>query len=93
MRVPTRPSLGSDDLEALKVSIVILSNLADKNKRIQSKYRQLRLSNKKIKKLLACPLAARYLKEVGFTEDEEGQSLRVSESAVTSIKGEEHVPR
>ena len=48
---PGGPSLVSDDLEALKVSIVILGNLADKDKRSQPKYRQLRLSNKKIKKL------------------------------------------
>ena len=93
-----RPSLRSadaaaDDLEALNVSAVILGNLADTTKRHQPKYRQLRLSNKKIQKLWACSSAARYLTEVGFAEEEDGQHLRVSEGAVTSLEGEGRVGR
>ena len=53
----------------LKLLRVVVKNLGDPTKSQDPKYRQLRLSNKKVEeKLLPCPSAVAYMKAIGFDE-------------------------
>ena len=59
----------------------MVKNLADPTKAQDSKYRQLRLSNEKVRqKLLPCPSALDYMKAIGFAEvsdDDGSRFLRI----------------
>jgi len=68
-------------VECLKLLRVVVKNLSDPLKAQDAKYRQLRLSNEKVRaKLLPCPSAVEYMKAIGFAEvtDSDGsQYLRI----------------
>jgi hypothetical protein len=77
----------------LKLLKVVVKNLSDLSKNSDPKYRQLRLSNEKVKaKLLPCPSAVEYLQSLGLKQvedDEDGatylrldSSFKVDESAM-----------
>ena len=76
----------------LKTLRIVVKNLADPLKSADPKYRQLKLSNEKVKeKIKPCPSALEYMKAIGFmvhveTEEDgaEVQYLRI-DSAIISI--------
>lgn len=60
-------------LECLKLLQVVVRNLADPLKNKEDKYRQLRISNEKVKtKLLPCPSAVDFLLALGFVKIKDG---------------------
>jgi len=75
-------------IAALKTLRVVVKNLADPAKSVDPKYRQLKLSNQKVKaKLSPCPSALNYMKAIGFdVVDEDGEEyLRVDSSKTIDI--------
>uniref|UniRef100_A0A7S4KCB2 PUB domain-containing protein n=1 Tax=Odontella aurita TaxID=265563 RepID=A0A7S4KCB2_9STRA len=60
-------------VECLKLLRIVVKNLADPLKSQDPKYRQLRLSNEKVRaKLLPCPSAKEYMKAIGFAQVTDG---------------------
>lgn len=73
---------------ALKTLRIIVKNLADPHKNEDPKYRQLKLSNEKVKaKISPCPSALDYMKALGFVVIQEGgeEYLRIESSKAISI--------
>ena len=74
---------------ALKTLRIVVKNLADPTKSQDPKYRQLKLSNEKVKaKLSPCPSALDFMKALGFIVIAEGggeEYLRIESSKTISI--------
>ena len=89
---PNATATKEQKVACLKTLRIVVKNLADPLKSADPKYRQLKLSNEKVKeKIKPCPSALDYMKAIGFvvhTEIEEGgaevQYLRI-DSAIISI--------
>lgn len=68
-------------VDCLKLLRIVVKNLSDPLKSQDPKYRQLRLSNEKVRaKLLPCPSAVEYMKAIGFmkiTDDDGAEYLRI----------------
>jgi hypothetical protein len=67
----------------LKTLRIVVKNLADPTKNADPKYRQLKLSNEKVKaKITPCPSALDYMKAIGFDVVAEGgeEFLRIDDS-------------
>jgi len=65
-----------------------VKNLADPQKNADPKYRQLKLSNEKVKaKITPCPSALDYMKALGFVDVAEGgeEYLRIEQSKQISV--------
>ena len=73
-----------EKVAALKTLRVVVKNLADPQKNADPKYRQLKLSNEKVKaKLSPCPSAIDYMKALGFSvviEEDGEEYLRILSS-------------
>lgn len=72
----------------LKTLRIVVKNLADPQKNADPKYRQLKLSNEKVKaKITPCPSALDYMKALGFVVIEENgeEYLRIESSKTISI--------
>ena len=75
-------------VSALKTLRIVVKNLADPLKNANPKYRQLKLSNEKVKaKIAPCPSALDYMKALGFAVlKEDGEEyLRIESSKAISI--------
>lgn len=76
-------------VDCLKLLRVVVKNLADPLKSQDPKYRQLRLSNEKVRaKLLPCPSAVEYMKAIGFsqvTDDDGAEYLRVESGKEVNV--------
>jgi hypothetical protein len=71
----------------LKTLRIVVKNLADPQKNADPKYRQLKLSNAKVKaKITPCPSALDYMKALGFAVASEGgeEYLRFSKTVIVS---------
>ena len=77
-----------EKVAALKTLRVVVKNLADPQKNSDPKYRQLKLSNEKVKaKLSPCPSALDYMKALGFSvviEEDGEEYLRILSSKTIS---------
>lgn len=74
-------------IACLKTLRIVVKNLADPLKNADPKYRQLKLSNEKVKaKITPCPSALDYMKALGFTVVSEGgeEYLRFSRTVIVS---------
>lgn len=72
----------------LKTLRIVVKNLADPNKNADPKYRQLKLSNEKVKaKIAPCPAALDYMKALGFGVVSEGgeEYLRIDPSKTIPV--------
>mmetsp|Transcript_8358 Transcript_8358/g.18070 ORF Transcript_8358/g.18070 Transcript_8358/m.18070 type:complete len:230 (-) Transcript_8358:300-989(-) len=73
----------------LKTLRIVVKNLADPQKNADPKYRQLKLSNPKVKaKMAPCPSALDYMKALGFAvaiEDDGEEYLRIESTKMISI--------
>jgi len=73
----------------LKTLRIVVKNLADPLKNTDPKYRQLKLSNEKVRaKIAPCPSALDYMKAIGFvvSTDRDGEEyLRIESSKTISI--------
>jgi len=71
-------------LACLKTLRIVVKNLADPQKNADPKFRQLKLSNEKVKaKITPCPSALDYMKAIGFevVNDDDGEEyLRIDAS-------------
>ena len=71
-------------IACLKTLRIVVKNLADPSKNSDPKYRQLKLSNEKVKaKISPCPSAIDYMKAIGFVivNEEDGEEyLRISKT-------------
>lgn len=73
---------------ALRTLRIVVKNLADPQKNTDPKYRQLKLSNEKVKaKITPCPSALDYMKSLGFVVIEENgeEYLRLQSSKTIII--------
>lgn len=73
----------------LKTLRIVVKNLADPVKSKDSKFRQLKLSNEKVKaKITPCPSAIDYMKAIGFSQvtDSDGEEyLRIDAAKIIDI--------
>lgn len=73
----------------LKTLRIVVKNLADPQKNADPKYRQLKLSNEKVKaKITPCPSALDYMKAIGFVvviEEDGEEYLRIEPSKSISV--------
>ena len=73
---------------SLKTLRIVVKNLANPEKNADPKYRQLSLSNEKVKaKITPCPSALDYMKALGFVVVAEGgeEYLRIESSKQISV--------
>jgi len=73
-------------IACLKTLRIVVKNLADPSKNSDPKYRQLKLSNEKVKaKISPCPSAVDYMKAIGFVivNEEDGEEYLRIESSTT----------
>lgn len=75
-------------LACLKTLRIVVKNLADPQKNADPKYRQLKLSNEKVKaKITPCPSALDYMKALGFAVIHQGgeEYLRIESSTAIIV--------
>jgi len=75
-------------IACLKTLRIVVKNLADPSKNSDPKYRQLKLSNEKVKaKISPCPSAIDYMKAIGFViVNEDGEEyLRIESSTTINV--------
>lgn len=76
-------------IACLKTLRIVVKNLADPSKNSDPKYRQLKLSNEKVKaKISPCPSAIDYMKAIGFVivNEEDGEEyLRIETSTTINV--------
>mmetsp|Transcript_10702 Transcript_10702/g.23699 ORF Transcript_10702/g.23699 Transcript_10702/m.23699 type:complete len:233 (-) Transcript_10702:187-885(-) len=75
-------------IACLKTLRIVVKNLADPQKNADPKYRQLKLSNEKVKaKITPCPSALDYMKALGFgvTNEDGEEYLRIESSKAIPI--------
>lgn len=81
-------TVASQKVACLKTLRIVVKNLANPQKSADPKYRQLKLSNEKVKaKIAPCPSGVDYMKALGFVVLVEGgeEYLRIESSKTISI--------
>lgn len=86
---PNLPRHNNIIISQLKTLRIVVKNLADPNKNADPKFRQLKLSNEKVKaKITPCPSAIDYMKAIGFSKvtDSDGEEyLRIDATKTIDI--------